>query len=201
MFAAAILLPFLLTVNASPAKAPKYGPKHHGPSTVVDAVYDGHCFYPKPYPEFKLESYLGKWYQLAATEVYFSKGCSCVSAEYKLNDDGTVNVFNKCQLGDKVTDIQGTATPAPNSYGAEGVFRVQFPQNPPPDCPGPNYIVQDFEDDFAIVQTSNFTTLFLLSRKQNVPDAKINLWLKQAEALGSDLTNVQKTNQTDCISD
>lgn len=28
------------------------------------------------------------------------------------------------------------------TYGSKGVFQVQFPGSPGPDCPGPNYIVQ-----------------------------------------------------------
>lgn len=108
-------------------------------------------------------------------------------------DNGTVNVFNGCQVGNQSITIQGTASPADEIYGDEGVFRVQFPGQPPAECPGPNYIVQcrpslhrlrsktdgqsDYEDDWAIVQTSNFSTLFLLSREQNPPEADIDVSL------------------------
>ena len=56
------------------------------------------------------------------------------------------------------------------AYGSKGVFRVQFPGSAPPDCPGPNYIVQDYTGDFAIVQSNNFTTLFVLSRQRNIAE-------------------------------
>lgn len=65
------------------------------------------------------------------------------------------------------------------------MLNVQFPGEPPADCPGPNYIVQDIQwgDDltsgcggeFAIVQTSNFSTLFLLSREQHVDNGTIEV--------------------------
>ena len=39
-----------------------------------------------------------------------------------------------------------------------------------------NYgLIQDYNDDWAIVQTANFTTLFLLSRQQVVSDADIDV--------------------------
>lgn len=45
-----------------------------------------------------------------------------------------------------MTGILGSATPADPAYGADGVFRVQFPGQPAPDCPGPNYIVQGYRN-------------------------------------------------------
>ena len=58
--------------------------------------------------------------------------------------NGTVNVFNGCEANGQAITIQGTATIVPEvlGYGEEGVFRVQFPGQPEPECPGPNYIVQ-----------------------------------------------------------
>ncbi|KAK4244294.1 Calycin-like protein [Corynascus novoguineensis] len=136
---------------------------------AVPSLWDGTCFYPKPDIGFELESYLGRWYQIAGTNAPYTANCKCVFAEYKLNDNGTVYVNNNCQVGNKPVNIRGTATPANPEYGASGVFRVQFPVEIPPDCLGPNYIVQDYTGDFSLVLSNNFTTLFILSRKQH-PD-------------------------------
>lgn len=104
-----------------------------------------------------------------------------------------MNVQNGCERNGRRTSIQGTATPIPPyaGYGHVGVLRVQFPRQPAPDCPGPNYIVQDIgpsidagfyggvaannDNAFAIVQTNNFTTLFLLSRNRNPSNASIEV--------------------------
>jgi hypothetical protein len=43
---------------------------------------------------------------------------------------------------------------------------VEFPGTPGPECPGPNYIVQDYAVDWAIVQTQNWSTLYILSRER-----------------------------------
>jgi apolipoprotein D and lipocalin family protein len=88
-------------------------------------------------------------------------------------------------------------------YGTSGLLRVQFPGQPPAECPGPNYIVQEFaqvrEDaGFAIVQASNFSTLFLLSRERDPGRAAIEQWLEKAGRLGSDLSVVELVDQTGC---
>lgn len=59
-----------------------------------------------------------------------------------IQDNGSVQVNNTCEAEGRPVNILGSASPADAGYGASGVFRVQFPGQPPPSCPGPNYIVQ-----------------------------------------------------------
>lgn len=54
-------------------------------AAVVDATYDGQCFYPKPTDNFDLTSYLGRWYQVAGTIAPFTANCKCIRADYALN--------------------------------------------------------------------------------------------------------------------
>ncbi|KLU92939.1 hypothetical protein MAPG_11887 [Magnaporthiopsis poae ATCC 64411] len=165
---------------------------------AVPSTWDGECFYPAADIGFELDSYLGRWYQVAGTLAPFTAGCKCIFAEYQLNDDGTVQVNNSCEAQGAPVNIVGSAGPANPSYGAAGVFRVQFPRQPSPACPGPNYIVQDYTGDFAIVQSSNFSTLFVLSREQRPPGAVLDAWIERAGLLGSNLDRVAKTSQEDC---
>ncbi|KAK4183755.1 Calycin-like protein [Podospora australis] len=166
---------------------------------AVPSLWDGSCYYPKADIGFDLNTYLGRWYQVAGTLAPYTAGCKCIFAEYGLNDNGTIRVSNSCQAGTRKVNILGAAAPAAPIYGNTGVFRVQFPGERPPDCPGPNYIVQDYTGDFSLVQSNNFTTLFLLSREQN-PDPKVvDAWIKRAGYLGSDLSKVVKTDQSDCL--
>ncbi|KAI9899490.1 hypothetical protein N3K66_005951 [Trichothecium roseum] len=175
--------------NGTEAKAPN----------VVPSTWDGRCYYPAPDSAFSLESYLGRWYQVAGTRAPFTAGCKCIFAEYGLNDnDGTVRVNNTCEIQGRAVNILGNAAPADAGYGAAGVFRVQFPGQPAPDCPGPNYIVQDYTGDIAIVQSNNFSTLFVLSREQHFEDKLLDAWIERAGLLGSNLDEVVKTDQTDC---
>ncbi len=129
---------------------------------AVPAFWDGKCYYPKPDIGFELDSYLGRWHQVAGTPEPYNAACKCTFAQYTLNvssllcvttvaldseltgskDSGTVKVNNTCEAGSRPTSILGTATPVGPEYGAAGAFQVQFPGERPPDCPGPNYIVQ-----------------------------------------------------------
>ncbi|KAK2031040.1 lipocalin-like domain-containing protein [Colletotrichum zoysiae] len=142
---------------------------------VVQSTWDGRCFYPAPDAAFDLEAYLGRWYQVAGTVAPFTAGCKCIFAQYSLNDNGTVKVNNTCEAGGRAVNILGTAAPADPSYGAKGVLRVQFPGQPGPSCAGPNYIVQDYTPDFALVQSNNFTTLFVLSRQQSPEETLLDV--------------------------
>lgn len=199
MYLTTILL--AATAAAAPALTGRQEPEHQTPIlNVTDAIWDGQCFYPKPTSVFDLDGYLGRWYQVAGSTFNETQGCTCIYAEYSLNDNGTVDVLNGCQLGDRSFEIEGNASPADEAYGTDGVFRVQFPPQPPStDCAGPNYIVQVYTPDWAIVQASNFSTLFLLSREQHPGDDAIGGWLDIAGKLGTDLTEVSKSSQEDCM--
>ncbi|KAK7221835.1 hypothetical protein V2G26_009838 [Clonostachys chloroleuca] len=167
--------------------------------SVVPSLWDGHCSYPKGDDGFQLDSYLGRWYQVAGTLAPFTANCKCINAEYALNSDGTVQVNNSCEANGKASNILGTASPADVAYGTKGVFRVQFPGQPGPKCPGPNYIVQDYANEIALVQSNNFSTLFILSRQQQLEDSVIDAWIKRAGLLGTNLDKVVKTDQSNCL--
>ncbi|CAO2650092.1 Nn.00g013840.m01.CDS01 [Neocucurbitaria sp. VM-36] len=167
---------------------------------VAAAQYDGSCFYPVPDPKFDLHAYLGTWYQVAGTPFGPTAGARCVTANYQLNDNGTVRVLNTAQVGTRPINIVGTATPVNSAYGAGGAFIVSFPGTPEAECPGPNYIVQGtyYAVDWAIVQTQNWSTLYILSRERQPAPARINAWIDRAVALGSDASSILTFNQTGC---
>lgn len=194
-----ILLGLVAAVLGAPPLHPRQGPEVPALG-VADALWDGECFYPKPTTAFNLVQYLGRWYQVAGTPAPFTQGCTCIYAEYTLNANGTVHVLNGCQLGDQEITIRGIASVADRAYGDAGVFRVQFPPQPPPrECAGPNYIVQKYEPRWAVVQASNFSTLFLLSRDQRPGEQAIREWLEEAGKLGSDLAEVELVDQGSCL--
>ncbi|KAF2133880.1 Calycin-like protein [Dothidotthia symphoricarpi CBS 119687] len=165
---------------------------------VVGSQYDGSCFYPVPDSKFDLEAYLGTWYQVAGTPFGPTAGARCVTANYALNANGTVKVVNTATVGGRTIDITGNAAPVDSAYGAGGAFIVSFPGTSSPECPGPNYIVQDYAVDWAIVQTQNWNTLYILSRKRQPASAKINTWIDRAIAFGSEASAISMFNQTGC---
>ncbi|KAK9422592.1 putative Lipocalin-like domain-containing protein [Seiridium unicorne] len=170
---------------------------------INPAIYDGSCFYPVPDPIFPgdLSEYLGRWYQVAGTPFLFTAGCQCTTADYGLNDDGTVSVLNSCQIfGIIPNEINGSASIVDSKYGSKGVFQVSFPIIPGGGvtCPGPNYIVQKYDPNWAIVQSPSWGELFILSRVQNPSEADLNAWIAEAVALGTDASLIEKVTQSNC---
>ena len=49
----------------------------------------------KPVDNFKLEKYLGKWYEIARLDHSFERGLTRITADYSLRDDGGVRVLNR----------------------------------------------------------------------------------------------------------
>lgn len=78
---------------------------------------------------------------MAGYEAVFDATCKCITANYTLNDDGTVGVVNQCQELGLPVSIEGTAAAVDAAYGEAGVFAVTL-AGIAPTCPGPNYIVQ-----------------------------------------------------------
>lgn len=44
---------------------------------------------------FNIDRYLGKWYEIARLDFRFEKNMNHTTAEYSLNEDGTVQVVNR----------------------------------------------------------------------------------------------------------
>ena len=74
----------------------RQSPNSTAEAAVVDAIYDGQCFYPKPTDDFDLTSYLGRWYQVAGTVAPFTAGCKCIRADYALNVSDISCLFFRC---------------------------------------------------------------------------------------------------------
>jgi apolipoprotein D and lipocalin family protein len=49
----------------------------------------------QPVDNFKLDKYLGKWYEIARLDHSFERGLSRVTADYSLRPDGGVKVVNR----------------------------------------------------------------------------------------------------------
>ncbi|KAF2748258.1 Calycin-like protein, partial [Sporormia fimetaria CBS 119925] len=157
------------------------------------------CFYPIPDPSFKLDTYLGKWYQVAGYSFRETAGGECITAQYSLNPNGTVRVNNGGRAGETTIGAIGTATPVGKEYGKGGAFVVEFPQGFPSGCPGPNYIVQEYKKgDYSIVQTQNWDTLFILSREQFPSEEKLAKLIDRAVKLGSNATEIIPFSQEGC---
>ncbi|KAI0159320.1 Calycin-like protein [Pestalotiopsis sp. NC0098] len=206
MYAQKLLIPALAALaTATPAHRPVQRATNSTGDGVNPALYDGSCYYPVPDTQFPddLSEYLGRWYQVAGTFAIFTAGCQCTTADYGLNDDGTVSVLNSCKIFGLIpNEINGTASIVDSKYGSKGAFQVSFPSVPGGGvvCPGPNYIVQRYDPNWAIVQSPSWSDLFILSRVQNPSEEDLDAWIAEAAALGTDASSINKITQGNCTS-
>lgn len=142
-----------------------------------------------------LNRYLGKWYEIVTIPQLFSIGAKCVTAEYSLNTDGSVKVFNR-QIGPTgaISTITGRATVEPNSNNSK--LRVTFFG---PELPIPNYCVEEIDKDYtyAVVSDPAKITFWILSRTPQMDEAKITQILNRWKAKGIKTNQIRRTVQ-DC---
>lgn len=137
-----------------------------------------------PVSGFKLERYLGKWYEIARLDHSFERGLTRVTAEYGLRDDGTVRVVNRGYLAgdDRWKEAEGTAS----FVGAPdlGHLKVSFF--------GPfygSYIVFGLDEAnyrHALVSGPDKSYLWILARTPTLDKAVLDALVARASAAGFD---------------
>ncbi len=135
----------------------------------------------EPVSGFDLNRYLGKWYEMARYDHRFEKGLSSVSAEYRLNADGTVKVLNR-GFNDserKWEEAVGIAKPE----GAEntGFLKVSF-FRPFYASYKIVYLSPDYTE--AIVAGPTYRYFWILARNPALPENDLNRLIRVAEKLG-----------------
>ena len=137
-----------------------------------------------PVKGFELPRYLGTWHEIARLDHSFERGMSQVTADYSLNDDGSVKVVNRGYLADK--NEWKEAIGKAKFVGAEDVghLKVSFF--------GPfygGYVIYELDHEgyqYAFVTSYNRDYLWLLARTPQISDALKQQFLQQAAALGFD---------------
>jgi apolipoprotein D and lipocalin family protein len=132
---------------------------------------------------FDLNRYLGVWHEIARMDHRFERGLTDVTAEYTLQDDGTIRVLNsgfKSKTG-KRSQIIGHAKTTPTT----GLLRVSFFWRFYSD-----YRVMMLDDDYqwALVSAGNSGKyLWILSRETTLPNDIMNRILDEAKRRGYDI--------------
>jgi apolipoprotein D and lipocalin family protein len=138
----------------------------------------------KPVDNFNVQSYLGKWYEIARLDHSFERGLTHVSAEYALRDDGGLKVINRGFLAkeNRWKEAVGKA------YFVEepgiGYLKVSFF--------GPfygSYVIIDLDQDhyqYSLVCGPDRSYLWILSRTPTMQAEVKNRLIAKAAALGFD---------------
>ncbi len=144
----------------------------------------------------EVERYLGTWYEVASVKQFFSFGLVGTTANYSLDDDGSIRVFNSGNyftFDGPPSTIVGSAIPVDASNAR---LHVDFTGFNSGQGPG-NYWIVDLDADYqwAIVSDPTGESCFLLSRTRTIsPELRAEL-LARAAARGVNTSNVTETLQ------
>ncbi len=142
----------------------------------------------KPVDNFRLDRYLGKWYEIARLDHSFERGLSRVTADYSLTDDGGVRVLNRgySAAENRWKEAEGKAyfveTPA------QGYLRVSFF--------GPfygSYVVFELDHtgyQYALVSGPDHSYLWILARAPRMDPVLLNGLVAKAAAAGFDTSQL-----------
>lgn len=138
----------------------------------------------KPVDNFELNKYLGTWYEVARLDHSFERGLEQVSAQYVLQDDGSVAVINR---GFSLTKQQWQEANG-RAYFVEssdiGYLKVSFF--------GPfygSYVIFGLDKSdyqYAFVSGPDLDYLWLLSRTKTVSPEVFTQFIEQARSFGFD---------------
>ncbi|GMV99606.1 MAG: hypothetical protein AMXMBFR84_07450 [Candidatus Hydrogenedentota bacterium] len=145
-----------------------------------------------------LQKYAGLWYQIAAYPQFFNLGLAGVTAEYSINDDGTVRVFNRGLQGGlegPETTIEGTARIVDAQTNAKLAVRFNFPLGSL--FEGEYWIITlDSDYTYAVVSDSRKASLFILSRTPTLSQDITEQILTDLETRGFDIGKLIFTQQS-----
>lgn len=142
----------------------------------------------KPVDNFKIEKYLGKWYEIARLDHSFERGLTHVTADYSLRDDGGVRIVNRgySAEADSWKEAEGKAYFVKGSD--KGYLKVSFF--------GPfygSYIVFGLDHEnyqYSLVCGPNKSYLWILARSPIMKeDIKYTL-IEKAAASGFDISKL-----------
>ncbi len=158
------------------------GSSDYPPLKVVDSV--------------DVQRYLGKWHEIARLPNSFQEDCYCTTAEYKLIDNETIRVINRCReesTNGEIDEASGKAFIVEGSNNAK--LKVQFfwPFR------GDYWIIELDQKDYnyAVVGTPSREYLWILCRQPVMQDSLLNDLISSAKGKGFDTSKLIISNQ-DC---
>ncbi len=136
---------------------------------------------------FDKEKYLGKWYEIARLDFKYERNLNNTTAEYSLNENGTIKVDNK---GYNTVRNRWEQAVGKAKFVAEentAMLKVSFFG---PFYSGYNVIAIDKDYKYALVAGKSLKYLWILSRETHIPDHIKNDFLKVAEDIGYNTSNL-----------
>lgn len=140
-----------------------------------------------------VQKYTGTWYEIASFPNWFQKDCTGTTATYSLNEDGSINVLNRCfkkSLSGEEDTAEGTAYVVDPKTNAKLKVSFFFPFK------GDYWIIELADDySYAVVGHPNRKYLWILSRTPEISDTTYQSLLTSISKKGFDITKLTKTIQ------
>lgn len=136
---------------------------------------------------FDIKKYLGTWYEIARFDFRFEKNLNNTTAEYSLNENGTIKVVNRgynYKTG-KWKQVVGKAKFVADPQEAK--LKVSFFG---PFYAGYNVLAIDPEYKYALIAGKNLKYLWLLSRDKTMPEKFKEDYLRIAKNIGFNVSNL-----------
>ncbi|GAA03777.1 lipocalin family protein [Photobacterium leiognathi] len=151
--------------------------------TVLNGCTTGKPETITPVSSFKLNKYLGTWYEIARLDHSFERNLDKVSATYSMNADGSVKVINKGFNTQKQQWQEAVGKAKFVKTQDIGYLKVSFF--------GPfygSYIIFYLEPDYstALISSYNYEYLWLLSRQKQLTTEQLQKYLTIAQQAGFD---------------
>jgi apolipoprotein D and lipocalin family protein len=130
---------------------------------------------------FDKSKYLGKWYEIARLDFKFERNLNNVTAEYTLNEDGTIRVINRGY--DTTKREWKRAIGKAKFVGDENIamLKVSFFG---PFYSGYNVIALDENYRYALVAGKSLKYLWILSRDKTIPAETKDKYINIARDIG-----------------
>lgn len=141
----------------------------------------------KAVTNFDQSKYLGKWYEIARLDFKYEKGLNNVTAEYSLNDNGTIKVDNKGYDVKKQKWEQSIGKAKFVKANTIGMLKVSFFG---PFYAGYNVIAVDENYKYALVAGESLKYLWILSRETTIPEGIKADFLIKAREIGYDISDL-----------
>ena len=147
-----------------------------------------------PVGGFKVDNYLGQWFEIARFDHRYERGLEAVSAEYSLRDDGGLVVKNRGYEVSKEKWKEATGKAYFKDATDIGHLKVSFF--------GPfygAYVIFELDQtdyQYAFVTSYNRKSLWFLSRNPVVSDALYDRFLSRIEALGFESGGLIRVDQS-----
>ena len=132
---------------------------------------------------FNLNAFMGRWYEIARFDHSFERGMREVTADYRLQDDGTVEVINTGIRGDSVRQSVGHA----KTTSQPGRLRVSFFWILYSDY---NILDMGPKGEWVLIGSRSPRYLWILSRTPTLPTGTIDHIIEVADKRGYNTENL-----------